>query len=186
VWCESIARQQDWMTQAYSQQSQPCVWCESIARQQEMGQMAAQVNWQQQTPEQMRQGLLAASEQLGAGVNACESRARAKEGGSMVPMEKCSACGTVATDDGGCWWCSHLKNLSIAQSRIAELEQTCAMHRRADKTVEDLVKSCNDMQQRNMRLSDYAGGMLKERDELLKENAMLRREVERLERKARR
>jgi FtsZ-binding cell division protein ZapB len=109
----------------------------------------------------------------------CESRARAKEGGSMVPMEKCSACGTVATDDGDCRWCAHLKALQV---RIAELQWTCEMHRRADKTVNELVTSCDELQQRNMLLSDQAGTLHRERDELLKENAMLRREVERLER----
>jgi FtsZ-binding cell division protein ZapB len=134
VWCESIARQRDWMTQAYSPQ----------------GLSGMQAN-----------------------ANQCQVNAQM---GNLGAQQAQRIDQSVASQS----------ELATAKARIAELEATCAMHRRADKTVNELVVSCNELQQRNMVLSDQAGTRHRERDELLRENAMLRRELGRLERKAKR
>jgi hypothetical protein len=76
---------------------------------------------------------------------------------------RCDVCQSVRTGDGPCKWCMVLQEATEAPRSFHALET-----------------------QRANRCADAAGKMRHERDELLKENAMLRREVERLERKSRR
>jgi hypothetical protein len=103
-----------------------------------------------------------------------------------MEMDRCDKCGTLATDDGPCRWCLHLTMQDQDDQWMQQAHEQVRTGLLGASQQFIVSTAPWSPSAREMQLADDCGDLRHERDELLKENAMLRREVERLQRGARR